>query len=168
MCSYFSKTETESSLAMKKVAEESKNLNLSFHERMKKQALDFLSHRQCSLQEVFQLMPELWLRKTFPLSVFANTNLSEKRYRICKSQEDINKLPEDSVEVFKHNMLDRYMDRLDENQKAGNYIAVANICYAEFLAYYVLDTIPKIDVTNHTQPDILQNDNITGCTLSIS
>ena len=35
------------------------------------------------------------------------------------------------------------------------------MCYAEFLAYYVLDTIPKIDVANHTQPDILQNDDIT-------
>ena len=95
MCSYFSKIETESSLATKKVAGESKNLNLSFHERMKKQALAFLSHRQCSLQEVvFQLMPELWLRKTFPASVFANTNLPERRYRICNSQEDINKIPE--------------------------------------------------------------------------
>ena len=59
-------------------------------------------------------------------------------------------------------MLDRYMDRPDENFKTGNFIAVANMCYAEFLAYYVLDTIPKIDVTNHTQPDILQNDDITA------
>ena len=47
MCSYFSKTETESSAAMKKVAKESENLNLQ--ERMRKLALAFLSHRQCSL-----------------------------------------------------------------------------------------------------------------------
>ena len=65
MCSYFSKSETESSIAMKKAAEESENLNLQ--ERMRKLALAFLSHRQCSLPEaVYQIMPELWLRKCFP------------------------------------------------------------------------------------------------------
>ena len=74
MCSYFSKTETESSLAMKKASEESENLNLSFQDKMKELVLAFLSHRQCSLQEaVYQVMPELWLRKCFPGIVFANT-----------------------------------------------------------------------------------------------
>ena len=105
MCSYFSKTENESSAAMKKAAEESESLNLQ--ERMRKLALVFLSHRQCSLQEaVYQIMPELWLRKCFPGVVFANTNLPEKRYRICKSENELEELPEDSTDVFKRNNLD--------------------------------------------------------------
>ena len=157
MCSYFSKTETESSLAMKKAAEEAENLN--FQERMKKLALAFLSRRQCSLQEaVTQLMPELWLRKTFPGTVFANTNLPEKRYRICKSQQELDELPEDSVEVFKHNMLDRYMDRPTKTLKNGKYLAVDNLCYAEFLAFYVLDSKPKL---NDNQPDLLLDDDLS-------
>ena len=47
MCSYFSKCETESSVAMKNAANESENL--SYKDRMKKLAIAFLTHRQCSL-----------------------------------------------------------------------------------------------------------------------
>ena len=45
-------------------------------------------------------MPELWLRKTFPGVIFANSNLPENRFRICRSKEEIDELPEDSVDVF--------------------------------------------------------------------
>ena len=44
MCSYFSKSETESSLAMKKALEES--CDLDFKDRMKKVAIAFLSHKK--------------------------------------------------------------------------------------------------------------------------
>ena len=56
-------------------------------------------------------MPELWLRKTFPGVVFANSNLPENRYIIFRSKEAIDKLPEDSIDIFKRNMVDRYLDR---------------------------------------------------------
>ena len=139
MCSYFSKTETESSVAMKKAAEESKDLN--FEDRMRKLALAFLSHRQCSLQEaVYQVLPELWLRKCYPGIVFANTSLPEKRYRICKSEAELEELPPDSTDVFKRNNLDRYMDRPNVVFKDGKYSMLDRLCYGEFLAYYVLDT----------------------------
>ena len=86
MCSYFSKSETESSLAMKKALKESNNLE--FRDRMKKFAIAFLSDRQCSvLEAVFQLMPELWLRKAFPVITFANTNLPEKIFKNCKAKK---------------------------------------------------------------------------------
>ena len=105
MCSYFSKSETESSVAMKKALEEC--CDLEFKDRMKKIAIAFLSHRQCSVQEaVYQLLPELWLRKTFPVVTFANTNLPEKRFKMCKSQKELEELPDDSFEVFKRNDLD--------------------------------------------------------------
>lgn len=123
MCSYFSKSENESSLAMKKTAEESENLNLP--DRMRKLALAFLSHRQYSLQEaVYQVLLELWLRKCFPGIVFANTNLPDKRYRVCKSQEELEELPKDSTDVFKRNMLDRYIDRPNANIKGGQYFVI--------------------------------------------
>ena len=41
-------------------------------------------------------MPELWLRKTFPGVIFANSNLPEDRYRICRNEEEIKEMPEDS------------------------------------------------------------------------
>ena len=67
---------TESSIAMKKASEDTENLG--FKDKMQKLAIAFLSHRQCSMQEaIYQLMPELWLRKTFP-----NTNLTAKSLHI--------------------------------------------------------------------------------------
>ena len=127
MCSYFSKTENESSIAMKKSLKESENLN--FHERMRNIALTFLSHRQCSVQEaVYQVMPELWSRKCFPGIVFANTNMPEKRYRVCKSETELSELPADSTEAFKHNNLDRYIDIPNRSFKSGRYSVCMYVC----------------------------------------
>ena len=157
MCSYFSKSETESSLAMKKALEES--CDLDFKDRMKKVAIAFLSHRQCSVQEaVYQLMPELWLRKTFPVVTFANTNLPDKRYKMCKSAKELEELPDDSVEVFKKNNLDRYMERPNASFKKGKYAVLDEFCYAEFLSYYYLDTKPLPAATNDCQPEVLDDD----------
>lgn len=65
----------------------------------------------CSIQEcVYQLLSSQWLRKTFPDVVFAKSSLPEKRCRICLSEEKILELPEESTNVFKRNMLDRYTD----------------------------------------------------------
>ena len=153
MCSYFSKCETESSIAMRKVSQESENLG--YEDRMRKLAIAFLSHRQCSLQEaVFQVMPELWLRKTYPAVTFANSNFPEKRFRICKSEKEFLELSEDSTDVFKRNNLDRYIDRPNETFKKGKYKILNTMCYAEFLSYYVLDVNPQY-TENDSQPEIL-------------
>ena len=157
MCSYFSKCETESSIAMKKASEDAENLG--FKDRMQKLAIAFLSHRQCSMQEaVYQLMPELWLRKTFPVVTFANTNLPDIRYRMCKNKKELSELPEDSTDVFKKNNLDRYLERPNATFKGGRYSVLDNFCYAQFLAYYVLDTNPKFAEENDCQPEVLNDD----------
>ena len=46
-------------------------------------------------------MPELWLRKTFPAVVIANTNILEKGFRIFLDQRKIEDLPENSTDVLK-------------------------------------------------------------------
>ena len=57
MRSYFSKSESDSSLAMKKAVKETRNEKSDFKDRMKKLAAAFLTHRQCSVQEaLYQLM----------------------------------------------------------------------------------------------------------------
>ena len=46
-------------------------------------AKDYATKKKCSVQEaVYLVMPELWLRKTFPKVLFLNNNIPEKRYRI--------------------------------------------------------------------------------------
>lgn len=43
--------------------------------------------RECSIQEyVYRPLSSQWLRETFHVVVFANSNLPEKRYRLCLSE----------------------------------------------------------------------------------
>ena len=96
MCAYFSKSEDETSEAMKQAAKEAVNFNKTNIEQMKSVARAYATKRECSIQEaVYLLLPELWLGKTFPGVLFANSNLPENRFRICRSKEEIDELPED-------------------------------------------------------------------------
>ena len=77
MCAYFSKSEDETSEAMKQAAKEAFNSNKTNLEQMKSIARAYATKRECSVQEaVYLLLPELWLRKTFPGVIFANSKVS--------------------------------------------------------------------------------------------
>lgn len=78
-----------------------------------------------------------------------------------KSEAELEELPPDSTDVFKRNSLDRYMDRPNTTFKGGRYSMIDNLCFAEFLSYYVPDTRKKPDVENDYQPEILLNDDDT-------
>ena len=75
---------------------------------------------------------------TFPAVVFANTNIPEKRFRVCLDESEIKDLPENSTDIFKKNMVDRYVDRPDLMFAAGKYSVDNQLCYPEFLRYYYL------------------------------
>ena len=90
MCAYFSKSEDESTEAMKQAAKEAMKSNISAYEQMKSIARAYITKCECSIQEaVYHVMPELWLRKSYPTVIFINTNLPEKRFRICRTEEGI-------------------------------------------------------------------------------
>ena len=109
MCAYFSKSEDESSEAMKQAA-----MNINAFEQMRAISKTCAYKREFSVQEaVHHVIPELWLRETFPGVIFANSNLPEHRYRICSSEEELLEMPDDSTYVFKRSMLARYVDRQD-------------------------------------------------------
>ena len=68
MCAYFSKTERLCSDVMKQALNQSKELESSKYEQMIKLAQAYSDNRELSVQEaVYQLMPELWLKKDFLL-----------------------------------------------------------------------------------------------------
>lgn len=84
------KSEDESSEAMKRAAAQALETGSTLLEQMKSIANTYRNHREMSVQEaVAMIMPEIWLRKTFPVVVFANSNTPEKRYRICRNEEEI-------------------------------------------------------------------------------
>ena len=46
----------------------------------------------------------------FPAVYFVNTNMAEGRSRILLSEEEMEKLPDDSKDIFKRNNIDRYIN----------------------------------------------------------
>ena len=157
MCAYFSKSEDESSEAMKQAAKEAKELDKSSYEQMKSIARAYITKRECSVQEaVYHVMPELWLRKSYPCVNFINTNMPEKRFRVCRTEEELGQLPADSTDVFKRNMLDRYMDRPNSSFKGGTFSVVDKMCFAEFSAYYYLPSQKDV-IENDNQPEVLED-----------
>jgi hypothetical protein len=97
-------------------------------------------------------MPELWLRKIFPGTVFVNTNLPEKRVCVTKTKNELDEL-DDSTDIYKSNIIERYSLR----PKA--IPAVHKLCLAQFAAFYYMDYRTDYAETKDSQPDVL-NDNL--------
>ena len=116
MCAYFFRAEDETSEAMKQAAREALAGNKSDYGKIKAMARAYATKRECSVQEgVYLVMPELWLRKIFPVVIFLNSNIPEKRYKIFKKKDEADELPDDSNDIFQRNTLDRYIDRPNEH-----------------------------------------------------
>ena len=65
---------------MKQAAKEAYENNMHHRDTMKTIAKAYLNSRECSVQEeVYQILPELKLRRIFPAVYFVNTNLPEER-----------------------------------------------------------------------------------------
>lgn len=60
---------------------------------------------------VYNISPEMWLKKCCPAISFINTNLPEKRIRMSKSKEKIELMPKNSTDIFKKSKINIYMDR---------------------------------------------------------
>ena len=98
--------------SLKQAAKEIKNQNLNVHDAMKKIAYSFISSCQLSVEEaVHNVLPELKLRKCSSGISFINTNLPNSRIRMIKPKEELELLPDNSTDMFKKSIIDRYMDR---------------------------------------------------------
>ena len=86
---------------MNEAFNEAMTSKLTSYDQMKSIARAYSLKRECSVQEaVYHIMPELWLRKTFPAMVFANTNISENRSRVCFDEREIKDLSENPTDIF--------------------------------------------------------------------
>ena len=50
-----------------------------------------------------------------------------------RSQQEISELPDESEDIFKKKMVDRYMDRQVEKFQNEIFASVNSLCYAEIL-----------------------------------
>ena len=113
VCSYFTKDETECSQAILNAAKEAKETNLSVRDGLRKIGAAFLSTCEVSAQECMYrwCMPELWLRKIFPKTLFVSTGFPENCIRVAKTPRELKELDDDSIDIFKSNVIVRYSDR---------------------------------------------------------
>jgi hypothetical protein len=119
---------------------EAKESNLTVQEGLRKIGATFLSTREISSQEcVYRCMPEVWLRKIFPKTIFISTDLPEKRLRVAKSQQELDELDNDSTDIYKSNIIERYTIRPSRIQ------SINNLCLAEFATYYYKDYKRRIN-----------------------
>ena len=69
----------------------------------------FLCTIEVSSQEyVYRFMPELWLRKISPKTVFVNTDLPDKRVCVTRTTVELDALDDDSTDIYKSNMIECY------------------------------------------------------------
>ena len=156
LCSYMSKGDTQCSEAIRTASLEAKISNLGLKNTLKKIGAAFLSTREVSSQEcVYQCLPELWLPKTFPGTIFINIDLPEKRIRTRISEQQLSELEDDSTEVYNSNIIERYSDRPNRSHINGAFGHVDNLCLAEFAAYYYKNYKPIEDRQNDNHPVIL-------------
>ena len=135
--------------SLKQAAKEIKNQHLNVCDGMTKIAYSFISLCQLSIQEaVYNVLLELWLRKCSPGISFINTNLPDNRIMMIKSKEELELLPDNSTDIFKKSIIDRYMDR-----PTCRMFAPSNaLCLAQFASLYYKKTFSD----NDYQPNILE------------
>ena len=61
-------------------------------------------------------------------------------YKFFFSEKELRELPDDSPNIFKKSNIDRYMERPNALFCNGEYSMLNHFCYAEFLAYYTLES----------------------------
>ena len=69
-------------------------------------------------------------------------------------------LPEDSKDIFKQNMIDRYIDRPNISSFGGKYSILDSFCYAEFLKFTENDDYQPEELSNELIEDIHNIDHI--------
>ena len=168
LCSYLSKAETQCSQAVQTSAKEARMQNLDNGDTLRKIGAAFLSSRAVSSQEcVYRCLPKLWLRRTFPATVFVTTELPNDRIKMRKNDKQFAELHDDSTDIFYSNIIERYADRPNAQINSGIYTQVDNMCLAEFAAYYYKPYKCDSDEQNDNQPNILPDDFLENQTCQI-
>ena len=156
MCLYFSKSEGQCCTSIRQAAKKAFENNESLYNTMKTIVRAYTSKRECSVQEaVYHILLELQLCRVFPAVYFGDTNMPEDQSRILLSEEEIEKLPGNSSDIFKINNIDWYKDQPNLSFCGGKYSVLDSFCFAGFVAHYTLYKSDEINsVECEYQPDL--------------
>ena len=68
---------------------------------------------------MYQILPELRLRRTFPAVYFVETNPPEKRLQVLIAEKELRELPDDILKTFKKSNIDCYMQKPSATLRNG-------------------------------------------------
>ncbi|XP_026481429.1 uncharacterized protein LOC113388245 [Ctenocephalides felis] len=131
---YISKIEGGLSKLLREAAADCNNNNVSVKDKFRKITNLFLNHNLMSAQEAAYHVLSLSLSKQSRKTIFINTSPSKERVHMLKSSNCLEKLNEDSTEIFMADIFDRYTKR----PKHLEYI-----CLADFAANYEVRKLHK-------------------------
>ena len=148
MTEYFSKSEHQTSEALRQAEKEIKAQKIKTKEAMYKIVRAFSNACQVSVQEAaYVCLPKLWLNKLSPSVLYVKTNLPSRRVRMLQSEKEILELAGDIDTIFKSGIVEYYMMRPNQDHKN-------NICLAVFASY----CFKPAKVENDYQSDCLIDD----------
>ena len=131
MCQYSLKTEDKCSQIRKQAVNKTFENNMHHHDTMKTIAKAYLNNRECFVQDtLYNILPEMKLRRIFMAVYFVNTNVPEERVQALHSEKEVSKVPGDSTNIFRRSNIDRYMVRLSATFCYGKCSVINNFCYA--------------------------------------
>ena len=162
MCLYLPKSESECSVAMKQVVQDAFEKDLYNYEQMKSVANLYINKKECSIHEcVYHILPGQWLRKTFRGVILAQSNVPERFFQVCLNEDEVFELPEESNNIFKRNVVERYIDLPNTKSSGGKFTVLDTICFAEFSRCYYIPSNSKFK-ENDYQPEELDDQSISG------
>ena len=87
----------------------------------------FMNHRELSAQKAVYRMLSIPLKSLSRTLVFVNTDPKDKRTCLLKSKHELEKLKDDSDDIYMTSLIDRYTARPE---------SLNDMCLAEFAANY--------------------------------
>jgi plasmid maintenance system killer protein len=125
IASYMLKSEKGMSELLRQVSRESRGEDIKVQLSRLKTA--FLNHREVSAQEAVYRILSLPLKQLSRKVVFVNSSPKEERVSMLKSPTQLEKVEEDSENIYQTSLIDRYAARPD---------SLEDMSLAEFAANY--------------------------------
>ena len=132
--SYISKGQRGMSELLRKTCEEAKHNGSDIRSQVRAIGNKFTRHSEMSAQEAVFISLQMPLRRSSRSVIFINTSPPEERPFILKSDELLQILPDDSVDIQSTNVFSRYKERPRK---------INDMCLADFATWYDLVTKNK-------------------------
>ena len=150
---YISKSENGMSKLLREALNELKQGNNTVKQRLRVIANKFLNSSEISAQQAVYHILSIPLSISSRSTVFINTNRSQNRISMVKSDEVPQKLEPDSKNVFVEGLIGMYINRPDE---------MKNVCLADFASLYNVSkkATGNVQITENSDDEDVTDDEV--------